>query len=168
MEIGFISWFFFFFLNCFKILLDRSIIYFVYFDKSPPLLMESRCFSQKPLPVSHSRFSSGYFDGYFKTLMPLSFVPKADIARQFQYLEVGGDAFPYLYWMLAWRRKPRLWLSRISLIYLIVSFLLLTLWLIVFFIYLLTGPTTMVPWARARCDGRRYLSVGRRGMAEAD
>lgn len=127
---------FYFFFNCFKILLDRSIIYFVYFDKSPPLLMESRCFSQKPLPVSHSRFSSGYFDGYFKTLTPLSFVPKADIAQQFQYLEVRGDAFPYLYWVLAWRRKPRLWLSRISLVYLIVSFLLLTPWLIVFsFIY---------------------------------
>lgn len=64
----------------FKILLDRSILYFVYFDKIPIFLMENRCFLQKPLPASHSRFPSGNFDGCFKPLTPLGFVPWAEFA----------------------------------------------------------------------------------------
>lgn len=59
----------------FKILRDRSILNFFYFDKIPTLILESRCFLQKPLSCSRSRFPSGNFEGYFELLIPLCFVP---------------------------------------------------------------------------------------------
>lgn len=44
-----------FFFSFDKILLDRSALNSVCFDKIPALLMESRCFLQSLLPGSHSR-----------------------------------------------------------------------------------------------------------------
>lgn len=119
-EIGFIFWFFFF-----KILLDRSILYFVYIDKLSTLLMESRCFLRKPLPRSHSRFPSQNFDGSFKPLMLLGFVPWADTAPRFQHLKVRQEweamPFPTFTGCLEWwcgEESRGLWLSCIAVIYL--------------------------------------------------
>lgn len=78
----------------------------------------------KPLPGSCSRFSSGNFDGCFKPLKPLGFVPRADIA-QFQYLKVREEReampFPTFTGRLGcWcgEESQGLWLSCVAVIYL--------------------------------------------------
>lgn len=168
MEIGFISWFFFF-LTCYWIG-AFSILFILIKSQHCSWKADASC--RTHCQVHIPGFLQVILVDVWKPLHRWVLCPRLILPPDFNTKGergVRGDAFPYLHWMpwvLVWRGKPRtvaklqlcdlsniVWVSWSKPGYL--------------FIYLFTGTTT-VPGARARCAVRTYLDTGRRGMTEAD